>query len=376
MRLIAEFKDDREAQSFSSLLQTKKIENMVEMAKVSDWSSVDYGTIQCKVWIWDEDRLDEALSLYREFIGNPDLVGEHLPKKQPVVEKRKLKASAAIRPKGNLTLFFLILCTALFFGNLFLMPNLPKLPKGLPEIALLHTPISEVLWFDYPKAWELVDKLEKAYGVQALLKPELLPESGQVIWKMAETTPVFEGFYSKIVAYLKEGTPITPGAPLFEKISEGEVWRAFTPCLMHFDVIHLFFNMIWLFILGVQIEGRIFGARYLFFILITGIFSNVLQYLMSGPNFIGFSGVLCAMIMYVWIRQKRAPWEGYQLLPITMGFITVFVVAMFLIQSVSFFLEVFGSGAIPVQIANTAHLSGALIGGLLAFVPYFGWKRS
>jgi GlpG protein len=377
MRLIGTLQDDRLAKGFSHLLNEKKIENLVEITKNTDWSSPNYGTLDCRVWIYDEDRLEESLQLFERFKENPVEVVEKEEKVQENTfpHRPKKPSVSPVRPKGVITLYFLTACALIFFANLLTMPPIKSVPKNVPEIPFFHSPVSKILWFDYPKSWELIDQLEQAYGNERLESPNDLPKEGQALLKQANALPVFDGFYPKIVSFFSKNEPITIQATLFEKIREGEIWRLFTPCLLHFDIIHLFFNMIWLFVLGVQMEGRLPKGRYVTFIIFTGIFSNVCQYLMGGPNFIGFSGVLCAMIMYVWIRQKKAPWEGYQLLPITMGFITVFIVAMFAVQTLSFLLEISGKEAIPIAIANTAHLSGALAGFFLAQFKFFSWKR-
>jgi GlpG protein len=131
--------------------------------------------------------------------------------------------------------------------------------------------------------------------------------------------------------------------------------------------------MLWLLILGKQMERKISIPRYLLFMLLVGIFSNTMQYLMSGSDFIGFSGILTGMITFVWFRQKKAPWEGYQLQPATMGFITVFILGIAGLQMISFFMEISGARALAPQIANTAHLSGAFLGYLFSKVPFFAW---
>lgn len=377
MRLIGTLKDDRLAKAVSQILLEKKIENMVEITKNSDWSRVDYGTVACHIWIYDEDRLQEALGIFEEFSNNPTLPAASgtiaIPKSYPKVPK--VKITAPVASKGLITLYFLIACTLLFFANLLTMPRLKEAPEAIPIAPLIHSPVTQALWFDYPKAWEIIDKVEAAYGIEALYKPNELPPEGKTLLQLAKRTPVFEGFYPMFIKWVQDGTPMRPKAVLFSKIREGQIWRLFTPCLLHIDLIHLFFNMIWLFVLGAQMEARLSGGRYLLFILLAGIFSNLCQYLMGGANFIGFSGVLCAMIAYVWIRQKKAPWEGYQLLPVTMGFITVFILAMFAIQVISFTLEITGRNAIPLAIANTAHLSGAFAGFVLAYCNFFSWKK-
>ena len=164
------------------------------------------------------------------------------------------------------------------------------------------------------------------------------------------------------------------GSHLIEKIRDGEFWRLFTPCLMHNDILHILFNMLWLIVLGKQLEQRLGIRRYLLLVLLTGIFSNTCQYLMSGSDFLGFSGVLCAMLAFIWIRQKIAPWEGYPLERSTIAFMMVFILAMSIIQIGSFFLENQYQISISPGIANTAHLSGAFIGICMACLPCFAWN--
>ena len=127
-------------------------------------------------------------------------------------------------------------------------------------------------------------------------------------------------------------------------------------------------------IIGKQMEKRITLFKYLAFILFAGVFTNICQYLMSVANFIGFSGILCAMIAFVWIRQKRAPWEGYQLHPSTFNFISIFILALFAIQVVSFVIEVTTNQPAFIGIANTAHLAGAAVGFALAHLKFFTWN--
>ena len=71
---------------------------------------------------------------------------------------------------------------------------------------------------------------------------------------------------------------------LFGKIRQGEVWRLFTPVLLHGGILHLLFNMAWVWMFGRLIEQRLGSFKYLFLSIIVGVISNVAQYLMSGPR--------------------------------------------------------------------------------------------
>jgi GlpG protein len=129
--------------------------------------------------------------------------------------------------------------------------------------------------------------------------------------------------------------------------------------------------MAWLFILGRQIEERISRWRMILMILIIGVVANVAQYLMDGPFFLGFSGVIVGMAGFIWMRQKHAPWEGYPLQRATSVFIFLFVLAMFALELVGFSLQFFSVTSLSPNIANTAHIVGGVLGLLFGRYSFF-----
>lgn len=387
MRLLYTFDNEKHGVAFHTLLKQNDIDNQLEVRSETDWGSTEYGDYQCHIWIYEEDLFEPAQQWLNQFLKNPDdpKYYEHkktqVPIKPPPFTKEKVAVAQSIQsvpraqPTGVVTLYLILACTMLFLFGLGPLRSFKSPPPNLPLTPLFSSPLKKTLMFDYPQAYVIIDKLINAYGIDQLYTPDELPAEGKILLAKSIRTPYWNGIYDKIVAYLKTpSTPITIKAPLFEKQRQGEVWRLFTPALLHNDLFHLFFNMIWLLVLGKQIENHIGILKYLLFILVAGVFSNVSQYLMSGANFIGFSGVLCAMIMFVWVRQKKAPWEGYQLLPVTMGFISIFILAMVGLQGISFILEIYGRAPISPPIANTAHLSGALCGYLFGKSNIFSWK--
>ena len=111
-------------------------------------------------------------------------------------------------------------------------------------------------------------------------------------------------------------------------------------------------------------------------ILIIGVIANVAQYMMSGPYFLGFSGVVVGLAGFIWVRQKIAPWEGYPLQRGTILFLLLFVIAMFGLELLTFILQLFSVIQITPNIANTAHVIGGLVGILLGRMSFFSRRIS
>jgi GlpG protein len=275
------------------------------------------------------------------------------------------------------TLYIFLICIFLFFIGEMTTPNIVQLPPlKLPLVALFSPPINKNLMYDYPEAYERMDKFIKVYGWEGLQNYENLPPEGLYLLKKIIQTPVWDGLYSNAETYFAKHQPSSDfHAVLFEKIRQGQIWRIFTPCLLHANLLHILLNMLWLVYIGKIIETRLGGTRYLLLIVITAIVSNTAQYLMSGPNFLGFSGVLCGMLAFSWTRQKIAPWEGYRLAPGTYSFIFITIIAMAAIQTLSFFLKIYLDADYFPSIANTAHISGGIMGYFLGRMSLMGIRN-
>ena len=393
MRLIGTLHEEKQVRTFAHFLDQKKITHQIEAVKDTDWGSSNYGTHLYRIWITDEDQWDEALKGYELFLENPqdssfitplydfDISSQSEDKVAIETEEPLLKTSPASatwnqKPLGFVTRLLILSCCALTFLSWFLLSSTQEKETNVSIIPLFSSPVEKNLLYDYPYTYQLISQFIQKYGYEAFEHPEVLPKEGHQLAQQIEQTPFWQGFYTLVQ---KGGLQALNTAifqiPMFERIREGEVWRLFSPCLFHVEFFHLFFNMIWLLVLGKQIEQRLGTWRYILFILILGIFSNTAQYLMAGPNFIGFSGILCGMLTFMWMRQKHAPWEGYQLDRVTVLFLALFILIMATVQFVSFFLEKTLGFSISPGIANTAHLSGAAIGFLLGRLNLFSWSR-
>jgi GlpG protein len=140
-----------------------------------------------------------------------------------------------------------------------------------------------------------------------------------------------------------------------EDLRAGQVWRWLTPIFIHFGLMHLFFNMLWLRDLGGQIEMRQGTAKLALMVVVLGVGSNFAQYFWGGPLFGGMSGVVYGLFGYVWMRGRCDPWAGLMLSPGTVWMMLVW-----------FFLCLFD--IIP-DVANGAHGAGLVLGVLWGAAP-------
>lgn len=367
---------------FTAQLSLHSIQYDEEEQSELDWGKETYGTKQYVLWIINEDDYTRAKELYDAFVTTPVQPNTPEPPVQILSEpgkqfiERKLKAPlfdhGTVKRKPstfNISFFLSLACSFIFL--LCLINRDDKIPEALGRYVLTTSPVEKALLFDYPEKYELVDKIGSVYGYEAFLKPSTLPKAGKFLYNEYLVTPAWEGFYPQLLPASKEETK---QPKLFEKIAQGELWRCISPIFLHNDILHLFFNLAWLLFIGVQIERHVGKIRYLLFIAITACASNSCQYLVSGPAFLGFSGVICAMVFFIHARQKSAPWEGYFLPKSAFHFVLFFISILAFLSLLAFGLEFFQLGHFPVFIANTGHLTGALTGYLLGKTNFFSWR--
>ena len=123
---------------------------------------------------------------------------------------------------------------------------------------------------------------------------------------------------------------------------------------LHFGLLHILFNLYWLFHLGGMIEHNLGSRRLGLLVLASGVAGNVAQYLMQGPFFGGMSGVVYGLFGYVWIRSRFDSSSGLMLHPST---VTVMLV----------WFALCWTGFLG-PIANWAHTGGLAAGVLWAWL--------
>lgn len=133
-----------------------------------------------------------------------------------------------------------------------------------------------------------------------------------------------------------------------------QVWRWFTPALLHFSLLHILFNLTWWWYLGGAMEKRLGSGKLFVIMLISALLSGWMQAKFSGVLFGGLSGIVYALMGYCWLRGERDPESGVYLQRSLMGFAIVW-------------LMIGWYGAFGLSIANAAHATGLLVGLAMAY---------
>jgi GlpG protein len=285
MRLIGEIDDKRLAQTFSDYLTQLGIENEIQENQDSLYDKYE-------IWVHLEDEVEQAEALLEKFLKYPDE-----PEFQGASWKaRKIKRQAKREEKEGPQ--YMDARTTVFYRG---MP-----PRG--ALTLLLIVVSVTI---------------------------------SVLSELGEATDSLRMFF--ITDFLREGPIIrwTAGLP---EIRSGEIWRLFTPMFIHFGILHLVFNMLWLYDLG----------SIAVFILVVSGASNLTQYAVSHPAFGGMSGVVYGLLGYIWMKGKYDPGSRLFLHKTTVTFMIVWYFLCF--------TGMFG------PIANGAHTAGLLIGVAWGFI--------
>jgi len=373
MRLVANFEDRDKARRYFTFITNEGIKALFE-------KNSDNGF---QVWIYEEGEIDKAKQLLADFEKDPnqtkfdviDDVQIAEPKEDtdisedPVFTARmqEMRKKMGAKPlyshiKASLTKMTIFLCVILFLVSMYQRVTIMKgMGEGAKKVAIF-TPIEKALLYGIPSTYNVV--VDDDMGENDLDGARVEAAQEQNVWL---------GLYYIALNWPESKADL--GVPMFVEISKGQLWRIVTPALLHGGFLHIIFNMMWLWLLGKQVEERMGRWRYIFLMIVIAAISNTVEYLMVGPAFLGFSGVVCGLAGFIWMRQRVAPWEGYPLQKGAAIFLAIFVLGIAALQVVSFTLKILGVATFPIQIANAAHLSGAIVGIVLAKMSLFARKK-
>ena len=134
-------------------------------------------------------------------------------------------------------------------------------------------------------------------------------------------------------------------------------YKLLTPSLVHFNFMHIAFNLVMFEAMGRPIENTFGKAKFLVLILSVALISNILQYgLMTHIGYFGgLSGVVYGVIGYSALVSLRKDLPASFRVP--RGLFTVSVIFILL-------------GFLFSGIANLCHLGGLVVGAVSGFIDY------
>lgn len=147
--------------------------------------------------------------------------------------------------------------------------------------------------------------------------------------------------------------------PLLATLSEGQIWRLITPAFLHFGLLHLIFNSLWVWEMGRLIEKLQSSRQLLVLFLVSGIAANLAQYMVGDILFGGLSGVVYALLGYCWFWDRFSGQALFQIRKPVFVILLVWLV----------FCLFGGAGMLGFgEVANAAHIGGLVTGTVWAFV--------
>jgi GlpG protein len=132
-------------------------------------------------------------------------------------------------------------------------------------------------------------------------------------------------------------------------------WRWLSPALLHFSAAHLMFNLLAWWLFAGRIEQQLGVGTLLLMSLSAALLSNCAQFLLQGEHFGGLSGVVYAVLGFIWIYGWRFPAQTLRLSRWDIGLALLFLLLGFM-------------DLLWVNTANWAHLSGLLAGMAFALL--------
>jgi len=285
MRQIGHIETEAAAKLFGDYLYAQGIKNDVEHEQADGWA----------VWIHDEEELSRANGLLAEFRANPaDAKFSAKARDAEKLRSAEQKAQADYEKK--------------MLGRRHLFRPLRDYNFGPLTFVLIAA--SVVVFF----------KMKFGDDIEAIKN-------------------LFIKDFVLMVDFKSKDLP---------EVAHGEVWRLLTPIFIHFSVMHIVFNMLWLRDLGSMIEARQNSLVLGMLVVVIGVCSNLGQFYAVHPLFGGMSGVVYGLMGYIWIRGKCDPGSGLFLHPTTVWMMLIWY---FLCWS-----------GFVCNVANIAHTVGLVMG--------------
>ena len=165
---------------------------------------------------------------------------------------------------------------------------------------------------------------------------------------------LISAWISKNIFNIDIYTLIIMGAKVNSLIDKGQVWRLITCAFLHGGLIHIFFNMYALKILGPEIEYVYGKVKYLVIYLLSAIAASIFSYIF-GPQSVsvGASGAIFGLfgaMLIFGIKHRKQMGKAYMMNILQVIFVNVII------------------GISSSNIDNAAHFGGLIVGALIALL--------
>ena len=340
MRKLGDLPTERDARTFGDALFVRGIENDVEPGDDGAFS----------IWVHEDDRRDDALELLRQFRAAPDSAewhgaGTEAEKKRRAQEKEdaKRKSRAVTREKMDLDRS---------------ARAVAWLPMLLAGISVALTALAGELSF-MPSGWTPSrGRSESAEETEAMQRTlALRMDLAMTEWRepsAPEEIAALAADYARTgnrrsLAVLHHFYDLT-----LPEIRHGQIWRLVSSIFVHYGIMHLLFNLMWLRDLGGFIQRRLSAGYLAALVALSAIVSNYIQLWWSGPGAGGLSGVNYALFGFMWVRGKIDRSGAWEINPQVVQVMMIWFFLCF-------------TPIIPM-VANAAHTSGLLFGMAAGFI--------
>ena len=203
------------------------------------------------------------------------------------------------------------------------------------------------------------------WAVQRLILANVLVFALQQLWDPLEVLLLYRG------GYTPEALDVLFGFQAHRFLA-GQVWKPLTYQFLHGGLMHLFMNMLWLYLFGPQVE-RVLGTRqfFRFYLLCGGLgvmavfVPHLVNYVLHGStgataNVIGASGAVMGVMVAFAITDPERQFYLFPLpVPLNARALILIVIAMNVITALS------GGG-----VSVSTHFGGMAVGYLyMKFIP-------
>ena len=138
-------------------------------------------------------------------------------------------------------------------------------------------------------------------------------------------------------------------------ITRGQVWRLLTSTLLHVNVIHLAFNICWLWIFGTKVEEEFGTIPALGIVALLGIGSSAAEFAILQGG-VGLSGINYGLFALLWVLSRRKDRFADSMDGRTIQLMIVW-----------FFICIATTLTGVLAVANIAHGMGAVLGAMLGW---------